>query len=194
MLYTHTAEPWKTPLRGGEDEDDGPAEPGCPARGPSRPSPGRGEDGVEQRGPALPGRQQEHVLCGDGASLEEGTQPGRPARLRSLGPCPPPPAPSSTPGTHGAGQSVCPPRRPARSTPASPSGTWSTCSPGCAGRPRRSAGSVGGDEGRAPKATGWRGVRGWAPGLLTRQIWPTRDTDRRPSACEASTADSRKKK
>ena len=56
-------------------------------------------------------------------------------------------------------------------------------------------GSVGGDEGEA--LTGKGAVAeplNVAQEGLTLQIWPTRDTDRRPSAGVASTADSRKKK
>lgn len=33
----------------------------------SHPSPGSGEDSIEQWGPAVPGGQQEHILCGEGA-------------------------------------------------------------------------------------------------------------------------------
>lgn len=56
-------------------------------------------------------------------------------------------------------------------------------------------GPVGGDEGEA--LTGKGAVAeplNVAQEGLTLQIWPTRDTDRRPSAGVASTADSRKKK
>ena len=84
----------------------GPEGPRLPHLATSRPSPGSGEHSIEQRGPAVPGGQQEHVLCGEGAWLGEGTQHSRLARFQDLCPCPPVPH-SSLHSWHSRSWSKC---------------------------------------------------------------------------------------